>query len=306
MVFYSTNQSQLKEYTKDRRVEQHNGDVQQAKVYQSLAEQRGDINSADRLAKMATLVINKFGQQVQAHTINPNVPITEQPFDLRNYLKKAIQSGTLSQLWEKMKLVPKSKLSHNAKIIQDDIKHNRMLREQLNEKVALYVQHTHNAKLLAGEASKFDKSSLFDVGIQQQNEKALIDEMIQLIEGSTDNESAFIEIVKQAIQSKAEKANAEIAKTIKLKGQSGSSNTEVESTIPEVGMRYSNKVATKMIIKTIENLNSGNTAKRGNGARALESWATGYRDLTKKLIAEHEIKKPTSKVQGILASLAIE
>lgn len=188
--FYGSTQSRLKTYTADRRLEERNGDIHQAKVYEKLAEDRGDIETANRFAKMAGMVINKFGQSVQEHTVNPNVPITQQPFDIRNYLKTAIDNGTLSTIWNKIKAIPKDQLSKKAQIIQDDIISNRMLRESLNDTIAknyaASIEHKKNLKQVHGEL------------INRPISNKLLDEMIQLIVGSKENEPALQELIEKA------------------------------------------------------------------------------------------------------------
>lgn len=189
--FYGSTQSRLHTYTADRRVEERNGDIQQAKVYQKIAEQQGDIDTADRLAKLATNVINRFGQQVQAQLPQDKQP--SEPFDVRKVLANAIDSGTLSQLWDRVKVIPKSQLSHTAQIIQNDIKHNRMLREVLNEKVALYASHKHNLKVGIPSGRQMLKSQ---VDISSLSGPDDLSDIIQTIGG--DNEEAVKELIQKA------------------------------------------------------------------------------------------------------------
>jgi hypothetical protein len=182
--FYGSTQSRLKTYTSDRRVEEHNGDIQQAKVYQTLAEERGDIETADRLSKLATLVVNRFGQQV----VQPAGTLAAQPFDIRSVLSHAIQNGTLSQLWDRIKKVPKKELSKTAQIIQHDLKHNKILKEVINEKLHLIME-----KRLDKEAHKEKFASV-------------LEEIIQDITGGKENESALTELLSYGIGIKRKRA----------------------------------------------------------------------------------------------------
>lgn len=224
--FYGSTQSRLRTYTADRRIEEQNGEIQQSKVYQKLAEERGDVESADRLARLGTMVINKFGQQVMTHTVPTNAPLGQQKFDIRSYLKQAIENGTLSQLWDRMKNVPDSKLSKVAQIIKSDLKVNKMLKEELNIKL----------------------KEVIDTKLSAQK----IDEFIQLLEGNKENEPALEEIITQAIsglsspsgitfeQKKKEvsltEINANVAKQLALQnkkfGQEDEEKTEQGSIAP--------------------------------------------------------------------------
>lgn len=230
--FYGSTQSRLITYTKDRRVEEQNGDIQQAKVYQKLAEDRGDIETADRLAKLGTMVINKFGQQVQAHAVPSTQPITELPFDIRNYIGKAIQNGTLSNIWDAIKKIPKNKLSKKARIIQGDIKHDQTLKSIVNEKVMTYDM---KMKALGEE----NRSKLVQSTIKKYNEKIArgnvediisialnpeLDDIIQTIVGSKENESALEELLQTA-----ESINANVAKQLSAQNAKFGSTTSVGS-----------------------------------------------------------------------------
>lgn len=163
--FYGSTQSRLRTYTADRRLEEHNGEVQQAKVYQKLAEERGDMETANRLSNLATMVLNKFGQDTM-----------QQPFDIRSIFKKAIQSGTLSQLWDQLKKVPDHQLSKKAQIIQSDIKHDKVLKDVLEEKLE---------PLLPTNANRDSQAVVSRV----------VDDIIQTIVGTPENEPALEELL---------------------------------------------------------------------------------------------------------------
>lgn len=133
MSFYSSNQQRLKKYTADRRVEQSNGDKQQAKVYADIAAKQGDLETADRFAKLGMNIIGKIAQT--------NVPITNKQGGVArgtvlDHVKAMIEAGTLSQWWEAVKKIPKRKLSSRAYIVQKDMKFNEMLKSVLNEQLA--------------------------------------------------------------------------------------------------------------------------------------------------------------------------
>lgn len=219
--FYGSTQSRLKTYTADRRVEERNGDIQQAKVYKKLAEDRGDVETADRLSKLATMVINKFGQQVQAHTVDTNAPLSQQPFDVRSYIKTAIQNGTLSQLWDKIKAIPKSSLSKTAHIIQHDIKHSKDLKEAINEELYKYSTRSmyHGPKMSRDITSEeLQQVKLKPESIVRPIVDDVISNMLKLIGG--DNDDAISELVQ--------KANADVASTV---GQQANTKKSAKSSV---------------------------------------------------------------------------
>ncbi len=166
--FYGSTQSRLKTNTADRRVEEHNGNVQQAKVYQTIANEMGDIETADRLSKLATLIVNKFGQNVVEQKVDDSV-INTQPFDVKVFLKKAIVDGTLSTVWNAIKNVSNKDLSPVAKIIKTDIKSNTILKEEVNSLLENMVKN------------KTDINKT-------------IDSLVQLLAGNKENESALKEL----------------------------------------------------------------------------------------------------------------
>ena len=170
--FYGSTQSRLKTNTADRRVEEHNGNIQQAKVYQTIANEMGDIETADRLSKLATLIVNKFGQNVVEQKVDDSV-INSQPFDVKIFLKKAIVDGTLSTVWNAIKNVSNKDLSPVAKIIKTDIKSNTILKEEVNSLLENMVKN------------KADINKT-------------IDSLVQLLAGSKENESALKELILKA------------------------------------------------------------------------------------------------------------
>lgn len=141
MSFYSSNQQKLKKYTADRRVEQSNGDKQQAKVYADIAAKQGDLEAADRFAKLGMNIIDKIAQT--------NVPITNKQGGVAqgtviNHVKSMIEAGTLSKWWEDIKKIPRRELSTKARIVQKDIKTNDTMKELINEKLSELTKDKHN------------------------------------------------------------------------------------------------------------------------------------------------------------------
>lgn len=218
--FYGSEQSRLHTYTKDRHVEEDNGDVQQAKVYQTLAESLGDIASADRLAKMGTMVLNKFGQSVQTHDVSTTQPITELPFDIRSYLKQAITDGTLSRVWDAIKSIPPTQLSPVARIVQGDIKNDQSMKDVVNQTLMEYAEEKRqtaewktkfgavvnpNAIRYAAEKRQMNKEDL-DAVVD-----AVINDIISAVsKGDASREEAVTELVGKVSQ-EAMASNAGVA-----------------------------------------------------------------------------------------------
>lgn len=137
--FYSSGQQKLKVYTADRRIEEDNGNKQQAKVYAKIAQDRGDIETADRFAKLGMDILGKVAQTPVAIT-NKNSGVAN--MSVIDHIKSMIEAGSLSQWWEAIKKIPARNLSAKARIVQDDIKHNALLKEFINERLLLIKEST--------------------------------------------------------------------------------------------------------------------------------------------------------------------
>lgn len=146
--FYSSNQQKLKVYTADRRVEDKNGNLQQAKVYAKIAQDMGDIETADRFAKLGMSIIGKIGQ-TEVPIVNEKGGVVK--LTVFDHIKAMIESGSLSNWWEAVKNIPPKKLSAKARIVQNDIKHNVQLKEFINE---------HLKSIVSSIAGKNDYSAI--------------------------------------------------------------------------------------------------------------------------------------------------
>lgn len=130
MSFYSSGQQRLAINTRERRMEQANGDKQQARVYTKIATDQGDIEMADRYAKI--------GMSIVGNIARTEVPITNKQGGVvrqtvLEHVKSMIDTGTLSQWWDAIKRIPPKKLSPKARVVQDDIKHNSELKAVMND-----------------------------------------------------------------------------------------------------------------------------------------------------------------------------
>lgn len=119
---FKSNQARLKSYVSERRIEEANADDHQAKLYNQLAIERGELDQATNLARLAKRVINRFGEEVQ----QPSESLrTKDKYAATDYVAAAIKNGTLDQLFKKMmNLDPKAaaKLGKGPRIILQDLR----------------------------------------------------------------------------------------------------------------------------------------------------------------------------------------
>lgn len=239
--FYGSTQSRLKTYTKDRRVEERNGDIHQTKVYAKLALDRGDIEQADRITKLGEMVINKIGSSL-VNTTQPQLVATKTggvmtapKFDIRTILGNAISQGKLSQLWTALKSIHVNKTNVHGipLVILDDIKKNTMLQTQLNELLAKNADAIAQIRSKEGHAQKF-QNVLENIPIRK-----VLDDMVQLIAGSYENASTLAPVFKQVVEENPDLATLtpaslqsreqEFVTTKKPKGSSSISGSEAST-----------------------------------------------------------------------------
>ncbi len=183
--FYGSTQSRLKTYTSDRRVEERNGDIQQAKVYQQLAEERGDMETADRLAKLGMSVLGKVAS-TEIPIVNKQGGVAK--MTVKEHIMSMIEAGTLSNWWEAIKRIPPKNLSAKARIVQKDIKHSKMLKEMINEKLQK-IQLFHrsvaqgNPRIEAFTPSLSGTALSPDQANARSQYNAIIDELITTVAG---------------------------------------------------------------------------------------------------------------------------
>ena len=132
MMFACEGQRQ-KKYLKLRKEEEINQINQQEVLDELIAEEKGLDISAEKLSNLAKRVVNKIGEEVLQPEINKSGVVTPKPTDR---ILEAIRSGKLSELFERIKGIPASKLTKKQKIIQKDLKDNTMVKEILNEEIA--------------------------------------------------------------------------------------------------------------------------------------------------------------------------
>lgn len=329
--FYGSEQSRLHTYTKDRHVEEDNGDVQQAKVYQTLAESLGDIASADRLAKMGAMVLNKIGQTVQDREVKTTQPISEQPFDIHNYLKQAITNGTLSKVWEAIKSIPPTQVTPVARIVQGDIKNDQSMKDVVNQTIMKYAEEKRqtaewktkfgavvnpNAIRYAAEKRQMNKEDL----------DAVINDIISAVsKGDASREEAVTELVEKASQKDIDESNAEVSEDL-IKGKSSSNKWvapgSVASSESDGAISYNTyateyiddevkktRLTQEQVIENIMNIVNGRV--KNNWAQQLENYSkrkdfpfimNNNRDI-RDFILNYKIKPRAHKMPDIIVDL---
>lgn len=135
---FKSNQARLKSYVSERRIEEANAEDHQAKLYNKLAIERGELDQAAGLARLAKRVVNNIGD-ILVPSVEPTkdgaVYIKKKP--ATDYLSDAIKNGTLDQLFNKMMnldLKVVAKLGKGARIVLEDLKNpNSGVKDATNE-----------------------------------------------------------------------------------------------------------------------------------------------------------------------------
>lgn len=185
--FYGSTQSRLKTYTADRRVEERNGDIQQAKVYKKLAEEQGDMETADRLAKLGMNIIGKIGA-TEVPIVNKQGGVAK--MSVKEHIMSMIEAGTLSNWWEAIKKIPPKNLSPKARIIQKDIKHNEMLKSMINDKLRVIQEMKYpgvipvaKREAIIRELSSIQGFNIEDVNNAEKLKSLLLKDLLQTFSG---------------------------------------------------------------------------------------------------------------------------
>lgn len=172
MMFACEGQRQ-KKYLKLRKEEEINQINQQEVLDELIAEEKGLDISAEKLSNLAKRVVNKIGQEVFQPEINKAGVVTPKPTDR---ILEAIRSGKLSELFERIKSIPTTKLTKKQKIIQKDLKDNTVLKQIINEEIAQILEKniTEEEKVfeikrsinenVTGNANSSEIDNMLDVG----------------------------------------------------------------------------------------------------------------------------------------------
>lgn len=136
------NEERQKRYLKQRREQEINDDRQQDVIDQMNAERLGFEQSATQLSRLGKRVFTDLIENATTPTEKKVVDILKGTFNTPAGIKKSnptlidfIKTGTLSQLFDKIKQINPKTLSKKSKLVQTDLKNNTMLKDVLNENI---------------------------------------------------------------------------------------------------------------------------------------------------------------------------
>jgi hypothetical protein len=118
---YKSNNYRFKAYKSSRREEEKNAEDQQDGLDEILAEQRGEMDTSLKFARMAKRVINSFGEQVTEYS--------DKPSKATDFLGELINSGRLTNWFDQLKKADLKGLSPEAQDIVKDIKDPKTRKE---------------------------------------------------------------------------------------------------------------------------------------------------------------------------------
>lgn len=129
-LYYSSNEKKQKAYIKDRKLQEFNDELQQQVVDDEIASVLGIERKSNNLGKLAVRLINKLGEDLlpKGYTTG-NKKLT--PMEL---LTASIQTGSLSQLFQRLKSLPDSQLNPTQRAIRDDL-NNPLTLSVLNDSI---------------------------------------------------------------------------------------------------------------------------------------------------------------------------
>ena len=136
-LFYSSNEKKQRKYIKDRQLEEINQANQQEIVDNALDKELGFEQKATKLSKLASRVIGKIGNEIvdDLSSTSFKSKLNQLNMSPLDYLKNSVEKGTLSQLFDKIKVLPNSVLSRKQQIIRDDL-NNPEIKALMNDELA--------------------------------------------------------------------------------------------------------------------------------------------------------------------------
>lgn len=136
-LFYSSNEKKQRKYIKDRQLEEINQANQQEIVDNALDKELGFEQKATKLSKLASRVIGKIGNEIvdDLSSTSFKSKLNQLNMSPLDYLKNSVEKGTLSQLFDKIKVLPNSVLSRKQQIIRDDL-NNPEIKALVNDELA--------------------------------------------------------------------------------------------------------------------------------------------------------------------------
>lgn len=136
------NEERQRRYLKQRREQEINDDRQQDVIDEMNAERLGFDRTATQLSRLGKRVFTDLIENTTTPTEKKVVDILKGTFNTPTEIKKSnptlidfIKTGTLSQLFDKIKQINPKTLSKKSKLVQTDLKNNTMLKDVLNENI---------------------------------------------------------------------------------------------------------------------------------------------------------------------------
>ena len=136
-LFYSSNEKKQRKYIKDRQLEEINQANQQEIVDNALDKELGFEQKATKLSKLASRVIGKIGNEIVDDLSSSSFKSKLNQLNISplEHLKNSVENGTLSQLFDKIKVLPNSILNRRQQIIRDDL-NNPEIKALMNDELA--------------------------------------------------------------------------------------------------------------------------------------------------------------------------
>lgn len=229
-LFYSSNERKQRKYIKENKIRELNDEAQQQIVDDEISKELGLDEKATNLGKLATRVINKLGSEILPKPIRTDIKFTTEQFTPMELLTNSIKDGTLTNLFEKLKILPNKLLNKTQRIIRDDLS-NEDNKKIINELIAEDIANSRGPdeikktvlESLGGinnEDIVLDMIKKTQLGAVSEEEKASVDSILK--KKKRVREVKNIELAQLEIE-KAMKENEDIIKLLQEK-QTGKSN----------------------------------------------------------------------------------
>lgn len=194
------NEERQRRYLKQRREQEINDDRQQDVIDEMNAERLGFDRTATQLSRLGKRVFTDLIENTTTPTEKKVVDILKNTFNTPAEIKKSnptlidfIKTGTLSQLFDKIKQINPKTLSKKSKLVQTDLKNNTMLKDVLNENIMNIVNDP--------EMDEEDKPATIEQAIIESvagGDEKVIKELVRktrsLSEGSAPSDTSTIMI----------------------------------------------------------------------------------------------------------------
>lgn len=138
-LFYKSNQAKERKYVKENQLRELNDQAQQEIVEYEISQDLGLDEQATNLGKLAKRVINRLGSEILNAPVGKDVKFTAEQITPMEIIKKSIENGTLTDLFEKLKALPNNILNKTQRIIRNDLSNpdtKRIINDLISEDLA--------------------------------------------------------------------------------------------------------------------------------------------------------------------------